>query len=74
MDPRTELMKDDRPIQAIYWPQEDNPGWRVGESGVTAIVPYEEYGENCMLAWIAVFRGDEIIVRVPAQQVSVHYV
>ena len=53
---------------------EGEPGWRVGSSGVTAIVAYDEYGEFAMLPWVAVYRGDEIIVRVPAQQVSVHYV
>lgn len=41
---RTVLSRDDRPIQGIYFPVENEPGWTVGSADVTAIVAYDEHG------------------------------
>jgi hypothetical protein len=70
----TELSKDPRPIQAIYWPMEGAGGYRVGDaSGATRIEAYDENGQMAAVPWVAVFKGDDLICRVPADQVSVHY-
>lgn len=69
----TPLSEDERPIKAIYWPGEGAGGFTAGEYGCTKIVAYDENGSMSHVPWIAVFKGDEIAVRLPADQVSVHY-
>jgi hypothetical protein len=69
----TILSQDDRPIVAIYWPVEGVAGFRVGECGTTRIEAYDESGHMANIPWLAVFKGDEIVCRVPADHVSVHY-
>lgn len=73
MKGHTVLSSDERPIKAIYWPGENEPGWIVGESGCTRIVAYDENGSMANVPWLAVFVGDHLRMRVPADQVSVHY-
>lgn len=75
----TVLSKDQRAIDSIWLPA--GPGYRVGDMAVTAawaaqvtrIVAYDEYGQQAFVPWLAVFAGDQILVRIPADQVSVHY-
>ena len=69
----TILSQDERPIKAIYWPIEDDAGYVVDRGGITSIEAYDECGGMSMVPWLAVFRGDEIVVRSPADHVSVHY-
>ena len=69
----TTLSRDEREIAAIYWPQEGDPGHRVGEAGCTKIEAYDESGSHSYIPMLAVWRGDVIVARVPADQVSVHY-
>lgn len=69
----TELSTDPRPIQAIYWPAEGDPGHRVGQGQCTRIEAYDECGSMSHVPWIAVFFGEVIAARVPADQVTVVY-
>ena len=68
----TVLSRDARPIAAVFYPQEADPGFTVGSNGCTQIVAYDESGQQA-IPWIAVFVGDEIKWRIPADQVSVRY-
>ena len=68
------ILKDERTIIRIDWDTEDGSRFLVGEGGVTAIVAYGEPGEYCLVPWLAVYKGDEIVHRVPAGQVMVSYV
>ena len=69
----TELSRDQRPINAIYWAAEGADWFEVGRNNITAIRAYDENGQMSHIPWLAVYRGDEIVVRVPAEQVSIHY-
>lgn len=69
----TKLGQDRRQIRSISWDDADGSSFSVGQSGVTKIEAYEEYGEQCMIPWLAVYRGDEVAARVPAHKVSVFY-
>jgi hypothetical protein len=73
MKGNTVLSSDERPIKGIYFPAEGHAGWTVGHAGCTRIVAYDENGSMAHVPWLAVFVGDQISTRVPAEQVSVHY-
>ncbi len=72
-----EILEDDREINAIWI--DDQWGWVVEEPRVshdvcTGIIAYGEPGQHCLLPWFAVYNGDDIVARVPAQQCTeVHY-
>lgn len=61
------IIDDVREISSIF----DGP-WsaRVGEAGVTSIIPYEENGEMAAVTWFAVYRGNNIWLRVRATGVQ----
>lgn len=67
----TELVEDDRSIQAIYPAR--GGGYEVGEDGVTKIEAYNENGERAPVPWVAVYKGDEIVVRSHAAKWTIHY-
>jgi hypothetical protein len=67
----TELSRDLRAITGIFW--EAGGENRVGQNGVTKIEAYDENGSMSHVPWLAVFKGDEIVSRVPADQVMVSY-
>ena len=67
------VLDDPRPIDSIHWDEEGDPNFTVGRQGVTEIRAYGEPGEHCFLPWLAVFIGERIICRVPAQQVLISY-
>lgn len=67
----TELSRDPRPIVSIAW---DGPEYfKVGVSGVTKIVAYDESGHMSNIPWLAVFKGDEIALRTAADHVAINY-
>jgi hypothetical protein len=68
----TELSRDARPIWSVFWPVE-GAGFTVGQGKCTRIEAYDENGELAHVPWVAVFFGDEIVARIPANQVAVHY-
>lgn len=52
------------------------PNWysyRVGEYGITQIIPYDENGEMVHVPWIAITRGNEVWKRIPARLVVITY-
>lgn len=68
---QTELSRDTRPIKQILWPSDE--GAMVGVHGVTKIEAYDESGHMACIPWLAVFNGEEIAMRVPADQVTIQY-
>lgn len=69
---------DPRPIAAIWHAGEDAGGWTTSQSVAAQfrcdkIVAYGENGQMATVPFYAVYRGEEIIARVPAQMVEVHY-
>lgn len=38
--------------------------WNVGERGITKIIPYREAGQMAHVPWLAIYRGDNIVLRV----------
>lgn len=73
----TALSKDRRPIRAIFFPAEGAAGYIVGDSRdgchCDAIEAYDEHGEMGWVPWVAVIEDGQIIARLPAWQISVHY-
>lgn len=70
------IQMDQRPILGIYYPGEDGGGWTTtpGYSfSCDKIVAYGENGQMAPVPFYAVYRGGEIIARVPAQMVEVQY-
>lgn len=66
------IVDDKREIERIDW-NDDQGGFLVGSCGVTAIVAYGEPGPHCHLPWLAVYEGEQIRSRVPAEQVQITY-
>lgn len=67
---------DPRPIDAIWHPGEGAGGWTTSPGyrfSCDKIVAYAENGQMSPVPFYAVYRGDEIVARVPAQMVEVHY-
>lgn len=71
---RTELSKDTRPITAISWADTEGSRFKVGQNGTTRIEAYDESGHMANVPWIAVFKGDEIVLRTAADHVDISYI
>ena len=69
----TQIVYDERPVSALYFEGEGAGRIKVGESGVTAIVAYEEFGEMAGVPWFAIYKGDKIKERWPARMCGVVY-
>ncbi len=73
-----QIIQDKRPIKMIVWFNDEptevgGPCAAHDKRIVTKIMPYGESGEYALVPWFAVFAGDEIVGRVPANQVAVYY-
>jgi len=68
------MLDDKREIMAIYWNDNDESHYVVGKFGITKIVAYGEPGEYCYKPWIAIYRGEFLIRRVPAGMVEIGYI
>lgn len=69
----SELSEDKRAIACITYDDEDGSAWYVGQGGVTRIEPYDEYGEMAPVPWLAVYKAEFVLARVPARKVTVVY-
>jgi hypothetical protein len=69
----TALSRDKRPIKSVTYDDAEGSCWIVGSGGCTKIVPYDECGAMAPFPMLAVFVGDEIKARVPAEKVTVIY-
>lgn len=69
----SKLSEDRRPIESIWYDDEEHGNFWVGRLGVTRIEPYDEYGEMAPVPWLAVYKGDFLMARVPARKVTVVY-
>lgn len=54
---------DSRPIVSA-WSVSGDVGATVGRGGITAIVPYEEFGDMAPVTWLAVYCGDAVWKRL----------
>jgi len=68
------IENDKREIESVWWDDKQDSHFQVGQSNVTAIVAYGEPSMHCNIAWIAIYRGDEITHRFPADQVMIRYI
>lgn len=71
-DPRTELTKDQRPILSVWHCGVVEWLYEVGDN-CDSIEPYAESGHMSMVPWIAVYKDGQIIARIAADNVSIHY-
>ena len=69
----TELSSDERQIKGVCGPHEGIASFWVHYRGITKIEAYDEVGQMSHVPWIAIFQGDKITVRLPADQVAIHY-
>lgn len=71
------IYDDPREIASIWFPGEGAGGWQTARPdahfGCSRIVAYREHGQGDYVPYYAVYRGEEIIARVPASFVAVHY-
>lgn len=71
---KNDILNDEREISRIA---EGPAGYDevagVGRHGVTKITAYGEPGEYCLIPFYAVYKDDEIIMRVPAAKLAVFY-
>jgi hypothetical protein len=64
------IIEDDREIKTIF------KDWfliKVGENGVTKIVPYQESGQMSMVTWFAVYKGDFLQTRIDSTGLGIEY-
>ena len=66
---------DQPPIRSIdvHPFTEDSSYFAVGKRGITRIETYEEPGDNAMVAWIRVFKDDEVLFRIRAHYCAISY-
>lgn len=69
----TELTRDKQVIRAIRGVHRDHFNFEVGQAGVTLIDAYDECGSMSNVPWIAVYVGEKIICRLPADAVAIYF-
>ncbi len=62
-----DILHDDREISAVF---DGDSTWCVGGCGVTAIRAYGEPAIYGPVPWFAIYEGDNIIWRIPANGVQ----
>lgn len=68
------MTRDKREILAVWDAHiEDGLGFRVGFNNVTKIQVYEETGHMAPIPWIAIYVNDELIYRVPTNNLIIEY-
>ena len=67
------IIDDPRPIVGLYQERDADGSWRVGHLGTTKIVPYNECGQGSYVIWFAIYKGENIAMRVPGHWVAVEY-
>jgi len=67
------ILDDKREISAIWLVVFDNLHknvMRVGDDGITKIEVYAEYGQMAGAPWLAVYKGEHLLVRMNAAHVE----
>jgi len=67
------IFDDTRKISAIHFDDVEGSSFTVGTFGITAIVAYRENGEMDNVPWLAIYKGDDIYQRLPANRVRIVY-
>ena len=65
------ILEDEREIKYIDWDNGDC--CHVGHCGVTKITVYEEKGPGDFIPYVAVWKDDNISIRIAAWAVSINY-
>jgi len=64
-------------IHSIFWDDDVGSSYSINPDAVdppcTKIIPYEERGIHDFIPYLAVYKGDKIVCRVPAYKVSIFY-
>ena len=75
MDIIKKIHEDTRIINSVHQSGDyQTNAFAVGQYGVTKIIVYQEAGEYGMLTFIAVYKGDEIYARLPANGLAIYYI
>ena len=69
----TRMHAKGKKIIGAYTPDPKGAGWRVGNSGVTEITPYEENGEQAFIPRIKIYKGETLVATAPANQFVIDY-
>ena len=65
--------ESDQRIVGAYLNGEGAGGWMVGHNGVTSITAFDDNGVGGLMPWLSINNGADVICRIPAWQVSIHY-
>ena len=61
---------EDRPIEAIWYPDLTN-GYKIGDSpGITKISLYYESGQMAGVPWFTVWKGNDVVARCNAAHIA----
>lgn len=71
MEDENNILNDKRPISLVAFEGEDGGCYRASAGYV--IEAYPEAGQHCYLPWIRVIKNGEVICRIPAGMLSIHY-
>lgn len=71
--PVCEMLKDNRQIVQVNDDRACVTHFILGVNGVTKLELYEERGLTDWIPYLAVFKGDEIAVRMPASGLTIFY-
>lgn len=66
----TALSRDERQITSAIG---ERGNFAVGDFGVTKITAYDENGEMAYVPWLAIWKGDAVVVRCPARDMTISY-
>lgn len=69
----TAMLEDKRPVEAVYFNDEEGGHYKVGTFGCTKIEVYGDGGLYRPLPWVAVYKRGVIIARIPAHMVQINY-
>jgi len=67
------MFNDPREVVAIDDTAAAINHYRVGVQEVTKLVVYKEYSQLDFIPYIAVYMGEEIVTRLPAIGMTIHY-
>ena len=72
---KSELLADERRILSVWYDNAEKLHFSIGEMGCTGIRVYGEPAEFCVVAWIAIEKGDGVVAaRIPAYKLTISYV
>lgn len=65
-----QIVDESQPITLF---RTESGAWHLGYGGVTKIKAYYENGDGAVVPWIAVYKGDNVVVRAAAYRGIIEY-